>query len=54
MRLFNLLLVSRKSINLNMINPGKKNFFRGGTEAKDREFPHMALIGFGEGKPEGK
>ncbi|KAL7041465.1 hypothetical protein ACKWTF_000792 [Chironomus riparius] len=24
----------------------------GGTEASDREFPHMALIGFGEGKPE--
>lgn len=25
----------------------------GGEEAKEREFPHMALIGFGEGNPEG-
>ncbi len=28
--------------------------FLGGEEAKEGEFPHMALIGFGEGNPEGK
>lgn len=26
----------------------------GGTEAKDREFPHMALIGYKQGLPEGE
>jgi hypothetical protein len=25
----------------------------GGTVAKEREFPHMALIGFKDGQPEG-
>lgn len=25
----------------------------GGEQTKEKEFPHMALIGFGEGKPEG-
>lgn len=29
-------------------------FLKGGEQAEEKEFPHMALIGFGEGNEEGK